>query len=200
MKHHLLRKAEYYWYTIKNHLYSKWYKLFLGHVGRGTVIRRHCQLEGDSLENVTIGDLCLIDTNCVIGCRSLLKRNEIEIKPELRIGNNCNLGQYNHISAVNRITIGNNLLTGRFVLITDNSHGHFNYDELNVHPSERQVVSKGEIVIGNNVWIGDKVSILSGVHIGDGCIVGANSVVLHDIPPYSMAAGIPAVVIRKISN
>ena len=71
-------------------------------------------------------------------------------------------------------------------------------EELHMHPSSRQIKSKGEIVIGNNIWIADKVSILPGVHIGDGCIIGANSVVTHDIPPYSLAAGSPAKVIKSI--
>ena len=150
------------------------------------------------MENVTIGELCVIDTNCVIGCRSLLIDNGEVINPILKIGNNCNIGQYNHITAVNKIVIGDNLLTGRFVLITDNSHGHFNYDNLKIHPSKRQVVSKGEVVIGNNVWIGDKVSILPGVHIGDGCVIGANSVVTYDIPSYSIAVGNPVKVIKTI--
>lgn len=52
MKRHLLRKAEYYWYAIKNHLYSKWYKLYLGHVGRGIVIRRHGWFEYEKFKNI----------------------------------------------------------------------------------------------------------------------------------------------------
>ena len=194
----ILRKVEYYWFAVKNHLYSNWYKLFLGNIGEGTVIRRYCHLEGDSLENVTIGNFCLIDTNCIIGCRSRLIKDGKKWKPMIKIGNGCNLGQYNHITAVNKIVIGENLLTGRFVLITDNSHGNFSHEELIAHPSKRQIASKGEVVIGNNVWIGDKVSIMPGVHIGDGCVVGANSVVTHDLPAYSLAAGVPAKVINKI--
>ena len=56
---------------------------------------------------------------------------------------------------------------------------------------------KGDTVIGNDVWIGQNAVILSGVNIGDGAIVGANSVVGSDIPPYSIAVGNPAKVIRK---
>ena len=56
---------------------------------------------------------------------------------------------------------------------------------------------KGDTVIGNDVWIGQNVTVLPGVHIGDGAIIGANSVVSKDVPPYSVAGGNPVKVIRK---
>ncbi len=56
---------------------------------------------------------------------------------------------------------------------------------------------KGDTVIGNDVWIGQNVTFLPGVHIGDGCIIGANSVVARDIPPFSVAVGNPCEVKRK---
>jgi virginiamycin A acetyltransferase len=55
---------------------------------------------------------------------------------------------------------------------------------------------KGDIVIGNGVWIGDSVIVLSGVHIGDGTVIGAGSVVTKSIPPYAIAVGNPAKVIK----
>ena len=192
----LIHRVLYYYDTFLNHLYTWCKKPLLGNVGKGTVIRRHVKFEGDCLKNVIIGSNCDIDTYSVIGSRRRLEVNNTLIKPYLKIGNGCTIGQYNHITAVNHIEIGNNLLTGRFVLISDNSHSGNCRSELDLHPSLRHVVSKGEIVIGNNVWLGDKVSILAGVHIGDGCIIGANSVVTHDIPAYSIAAGVPAKVIK----
>ena len=56
---------------------------------------------------------------------------------------------------------------------------------------------KGDTVIGNDVWIGQNVTFLPGVNVGDGCIVGANAVVASDIPPYSIVVGNPARIIRK---
>lgn len=56
---------------------------------------------------------------------------------------------------------------------------------------------KGDTVIGNDVWIGQNVTFLPGVHIGDGCIIGANSVIAKDIPPFSVAVGNPCEVKRK---
>ena len=60
--------------------------------------------------------------------------------------------------------------------------------------------SKGGIVIGDNVWIGDKCTILSGVSIGDGCIIAANSVVTQNVPSYSVVAGVPARIIKQLSD
>ena len=57
--------------------------------------------------------------------------------------------------------------------------------------------NKGDIVIGNDVWIGYEATILSGVHIGDGAIIGAKAVVTKDVPAYSIVGGIPAREIKK---
>jgi virginiamycin A acetyltransferase len=57
-------------------------------------------------------------------------------------------------------------------------------------------VSKGGITIGNDVWVGAQVVILSGAHIGDGCVIAANSVVNGDVPPYAIVGGTPAKVIK----
>lgn len=57
--------------------------------------------------------------------------------------------------------------------------------------------AKGSIVIGNNVWIGDNVMILSGVKVSDGAVIGAGSIVTKDVPPYSIAVGNPARVVKK---
>lgn len=62
--------------------------------------------------------------------------------------------------------------------------------------SNKDVVSKGEITIGNDVWIGTHCVILSGAKIGDGAIVAANSVVTGDVPPYAIVGGSPAKIIR----
>ncbi len=59
-------------------------------------------------------------------------------------------------------------------------------------PEVRKGMSKGPIVVGNDVWIGDGAFIMSGVNIGDGAIIGARSVVTRDVPAYSVACGSPA--------
>lgn len=64
-------------------------------------------------------------------------------------------------------------------------------------PHTDELPLKGDTVIGNDVWIGQNVTIMPGVHIGDGCIIGANSSVARDIEPYSIVVGNPARVTRK---
>lgn len=82
------------------------------------------------------------------------------------IGNGTSIGDDCHITSTNRIIIGNNVLIGRRVLITDNSHGQCIYEDLLIEPLNRDLYSKGGIVIDDHVWIGEKATILSGVHIG----------------------------------
>ncbi|MDE6634235.1 MAG: CatB-related O-acetyltransferase [Bacteroidaceae bacterium] len=57
--------------------------------------------------------------------------------------------------------------------------------------------NRGDIIIGNDVWIGFEAVIMAGVHIGDGAIIGARAVVTKDVPPYSIVGGVPAREIRK---
>ncbi len=118
-------------------------------------------------------------------------------KTLIKIGDNCVFGNDNHITATNSIIIGKNLRTGPGVLISDNSHGNPQDNTLkSIHPDRRPFFSKGPIHIGDNVWLGEKCSIMGGVKIGDGVIIGANSVVTHDIPSYSVAVGVPAKIVK----
>lgn len=117
--------------------------------------------------------------------------------PELVIGNRCNFGEYTHITAAIRIEIGDDVLTGRWVTITDNSHGMTDYETLQLPPLERKLYSRGPVKIGNKVWIGDKATILPGVTIGDGAVIAANAVITKDVPAYSIVAGNPARIIKQ---
>lgn len=144
-----------------------------------------------------------VGNNVVIGKRMQMtawdKHNGTHFNPSIVIGNNCQFGSYNHITAINRIDIGNGVLTGKFVTITDNSHGKpGDESDCELSPIVRTVYSKGPVVIGDNVWIGDKATILPNVRIGEGCIIGANSVVTKDIPPYCIVGGNPARIIKTI--
>ena len=116
--------------------------------------------------------------------------------PELTIGNNGSFGAFNHITCINKVIIGDNCLTGKWVTISDNNHGTTDFDTLHEAPVKRKLYTKGPVIIGNNVWIGDKATILGGVTIGDGAVIAANSVVTKDVPAYSVVGGNPARVIK----
>ena len=111
--------------------------------------------------------------------------------PSVKIGNNVCINYNCHIGAVNSITIGDNVLIGSNVLITDHSHGSTVYQDLCLAPASRHLYSKGEIIIEDNVWIGEGVCILPGVVIGHNSVIGANAVVTHDIPAFRVAIGNP---------
>lgn len=86
--------------------------------------------------------------------------------------------------------------------ITDNGHGIYSGDATHSLPTEQPIMrcldSNKEVVISDNVWIGDNVTVLPIVHIGKGCVIGANSVVTKDIPDNCIAVGIPAKVIKNL--
>ncbi len=123
---------------------------------------------------------------------------ESTFHPHITIGRNCNFGRACHITAIGEITIGDNLLTGQYIIISDNAHGDSAADQLSTPPSKRPLTTKGPVRIGNNVWIGDRVAILSGVTIGDGAIIGSNAVVTHDVPAGCVVGGVPARVLKTM--
>jgi len=112
--------------------------------------------------------------------------------PEIVIGDGCSIGAGSHITAIHRIVLGNNVLTGKYVLITDNAHGEADPELLDIAPIKRPLVTKGPVIIGDNVWIGEKASILPGVTIGKGAIIAAGAVVTKDVPAACIARGVPA--------
>lgn len=123
----------------------------------------------------------------------------IKYTPRITIGNNVSIESDCHISAINNVAIGNNVLIASFVYISDHTHGDVNDSETPLlQPLKRPLYSKGPIIIEDDVWLGEKVSVMPGVHIGRGAIIGANSVVTKDIPAYAIAVGSPAKVIKML--
>ncbi len=144
---------------------------------------------------IKIGDTVKIGKGSTVSAWVFDKKNT---ETKIIIGNNVVIGSYDHITAFNSIVIEDNVLLGKYVTITDNSHGKNSVEELSIPPIKRDLYSKGGVIIKKNVWIGDKVTILPNITIGEGAIVGANSVVTKDVPAFSVVCGNPARVIKTI--
>lgn len=145
------------------------------------------------LEYVSVGRDVILGRNLQLTAWNVGDKNTY---PEIVVCDGAHIGDDSHITAIDSVIIGKNVLTGKRILITDNSHGDASGDMLDIAPNERAAVSKGPVIIGDNVWIGEKASILPGVTIGEGAIVGANAVVTKDVPPYTLVAGNPAKTIK----
>lgn len=116
----------------------------------------------------------------------------------ISIGDNVQINDYVHIGAISSIHIGNDVLIASKIYITDHNHGNYSGNDqdspLSI-PQDRKALSS-PVVLKDKVWIGESVCIMPGVTIGEGTIIGALSVVTKDIPPYSIAVGSPAKVIK----
>lgn len=152
--------------------------------GNARLIRRPLYLRGrKSLEygqGLTIGHGCRFD---------LSGRGKTLI-----IGEYCEMGDYNHIVAHQRVEIGSNVLMASKIYISDTNHGNYKGEDQDsplVKPNERKLIT-APVRVGDNVWIGENVVILAGSNIGHGSIIGANAVVKGDVPENSIVAGIPA--------
>lgn len=110
------------------------------------------------------------------------------------IGDGVVIGDYNRFASMNSIVIEDNVLFAAYVHITDHSHEYRNPD---IPVVKQGVFTKGGVRICKGSWIGLRVSILSGVTIGEHSVVAAGSVVTKDVPAFSVVAGIPAKVIKR---
>jgi len=153
---------------------------------KNTYIRRPLQISFTNINNIFISKKVFIDSRVILrildSCR-------------LFIGAGTHIGPHCHISGTkNKIIIGKNVLLAPRVYISTTNR---RYDDVSKPVIDQGYVSKGDVTIEDGSWIGIGACILSGVKIGKNSIIGANSVVTRDIPPYSIAVGNPARVIRK---
>lgn len=137
-----------------------------------------------------------------VGCRLECFPTEPTDNILLKFGDNVQLNDYVHITAAQSVEIGNNVLMASKIYISDCSHGGYSEDTENsnplVAPIDRPLIIK-PVKIEDNVWLGEFVSVLPGVTIGKGSIVGANSVVTKSLPANVIAVGSPAKPIKKFN-
>jgi acetyltransferase-like isoleucine patch superfamily enzyme len=112
----------------------------------------------------------------------------------VRIGSGTFLNMNVMVAAQQLVEIGDHCMFANGCFVTDANH---RFDDLDRPVTWQGFTSKGPTRVGDNVWCGANVVITSGVTVGERCVIGANSVVTADLPPYSVAAGIPARVLRR---
>jgi acetyltransferase-like isoleucine patch superfamily enzyme len=177
-----------------SHIYSGYIKNRIGNCGSNLFTKYPLYIIGGN--KISIGNNF-----------SSFRRNRIEVFGKilnkeyfgkLVIGNNFSINDDCHIACINKITIGNNVLFASKIFVTDHFHGQINKESFLKPPALRSLYSKGEVKIGDNVWVGEGVVILPGVFIGENCVVGANSVVTKSFPKNSIIGGNPAKLIRSI--
>jgi acetyltransferase-like isoleucine patch superfamily enzyme len=142
--------------------------------------------------NVASGGRLIIGEGTWIGSHAHLTADGGTIS----IGADSFLGDGTIIVATHRIEIGRDALIAAYVAIRDQDHG-FDRPDL---PYRAQPLKTGPVKIGSNVWLGTHTSVLKGVSIGDGAIVGANAVVTADLPAHSICVGAPARVLRGVHD
>lgn len=179
------------------------YRSVLGKVGKGSFIEKgvRWQVPRSVLlgRRVMIGEGCFVDANSLTS-RIVLKDDvwlsrgcylvagpgvEILIGPQTYVGHRCLF--YGH----GGIEVGRDVLLANDVQLICGNH---TFDRQDV-PIRAQPTVERPIVIGDDVWLGASAIVLGGVTVGRGSVVGAGAVVTHDLPPYSIARGVPAQVV-----
>lgn len=156
---------------------NKWFGQNLD-IHDSATVSKDCQLRWEVTigPEVTVSHGCKLHGKIKVKKRTNLNRN-VGIHGEAKVGKYCALAPNILIRTFNH-NVKKPAIQTKF------------YEE--IWDSEYETMTKGPVNIGNDVWIGDRAIILSGVTIGDGAVIGAGSIVTHDVDPYSIVAGVPA--------
>ncbi len=124
-----------------------------------------------------------------------LNSNHSSIPGVLLVGKNTTIGEFNNIRAAGgKIQIGNNCLISQYVSIIASNHNILSGNEINKQGWNE---TRTGVIIGNDVWIGANCTILPGVEIGNGCVIGAGTILTKSVPENSIVMGIPGTVIKS---
>lgn len=163
--------------------YKKSFKQF----GKNVSLLTPLRING--AERIKIEDNVVIAKQCWLAAMPLTSSDTCE----LIIKQGSHIGDFNHIYATGSIIIEEGVLTANFVYISDNIHEY----SLLERPIYKQPIKQlKKVFIGEDSWLGEHVCVI-GASIGKHCVIGANSVVTHDIPDYSVAVGSPARIIKR---
>jgi acetyltransferase-like isoleucine patch superfamily enzyme len=155
--------------------------------GRGVTLERGVIVDGLMRNGIVLGD------NVKIGPYSMVTGAlAAHLGEGIRIGANSAVDAYSFLGSSGPIAIGENVIMGQHVGFHPENH---DFDRLDV-PIRAQGTTRQGITIEDDVWVGSNVIFLDGARVGRGSVIGAGAVVRGVIPPYSIAVGVPARVIR----
>lgn len=158
--------------------------------GKSVTIDKNCSIDGFSSEKIILGDCVKIGAYSTLSSTSHMSK----YGKGLRMGNNSAIGQFTEFGASGGIEIGNDVIMGSYISFHSENH---NFSDPLKLIREQGVTSKG-IKIGNNVWVGAKVTFLDGCIIGNNSVVAAGAVVNGIYPDNSIIGGVPAKVLKAI--
>lgn len=122
-----------------------------------------------------------------------------QFKPEILLGENVAFSEGVHLSCIDRVTVGDDVLFGSHVYVSDHNHGSYRgatQSHPEHPPAQRPLGGGGPVYIEEQVWVGDNAVIVGPARIGRGAIIAANAVVRGDVARYTMVGGIPAKPLR----
>jgi acetyltransferase-like isoleucine patch superfamily enzyme len=157
--------------------------------GSGVTLGKYVLIDGLSREGVVIGNGVNIGPYTVIEASGIITN----MGKGIRIGDQSGIGGFSFIGGAGGVEIGSNVIMGQWTSFHPENHV---FDNIDI-PIRLQGVTRQGIVVGDDCWVGAKVTFLDGARVGHGCVIAAGAVVRGDIPPYSIVAGVPARVIRS---
>lgn len=158
--------------------------------GKSVTIERNTVLDGYAKNKIILGNGVKIGAYSCLTTTSHLSKYGIG----LTMGNNSAIGDYTHFGASGGIEIGNDVIMGSYISFHSENH---NFNDTTKLIREQGVTSKG-IKLGNNIWVGAKVTFLDGSIIGNNCVVAAGAVVNGVFPDNVVIGGIPAKILKNI--
>ena len=183
-------------------LWRNLYSAYIRHQFRqcGELKLGSTQLHLFGLRYMEFGDQVEMHFNARVQCIDYFQPTDQHFKPRLILHDHVVVQAMCHIGCIDRVEIGEWSTMGARCYITDHTHGGTSREELLLTPRKRPLVSRGPVKIGKYVHLGEGVCVMPGVTIGDYSVIGAGAVVTRDIPPFSVAVGSPAKVIKQITQ
>lgn len=172
--------------TVYSYIFNGLALLRMRKVGKRIFVRKHLRV--GTPKGITIGNEVIMGMFCRLECYE-----DNGILGQIKLGDTTKLGHFCTILAGANVNIGKCTRFGSFVTVMSETHG-INPEKGIYH--KQPLVCK-EVNIGEYCWLGEKVIVMPGVSIGDWSVVGAGSLVTRDIPPFSIAVGNPAKVIKR---